>query len=95
MAVVALLPMPETLLHDLEQHFRNGSKPSLFLSAVLVAPAAEELFFRGILFSAFLARYSVGKAIWFSTTIFALLHLNPWQGIIALPTGIFFAWLVL
>jgi len=62
---------------------------------VVLAPVAEELFFRGFVLRGFLARYSVRKAVIASTVLFALLHLNPWQGVMALPLGALFAWLFL
>ncbi|MEQ1752232.1 MAG: CPBP family intramembrane glutamic endopeptidase [Prosthecobacter sp.] len=34
-------------------------------------------------------------AIWLSALIFALSHLNPWQGVVALTLGLLFGWLVL
>jgi hypothetical protein len=62
---------------------------------VVVAPVAEELFFRGLLLRGYLARYSVTTAVWVSALLFALFHLNPWQAIVALPLGVAYAWLVL
>jgi uncharacterized protein len=65
------------------------------LSLGLIAPIAEEIFFRGIVLRGFLDRYSVRKAIWASAILFAAVHLNPWQAIIALPLGAAYACMVI
>lgn len=46
----------------------------LAIALVLVAPVAEEIFFRGIVFSAWLREYGVGRAIIGSAVLFALIH---------------------
>jgi hypothetical protein len=56
---------------------------------------AEELFFRGLLLRGYAARYGVTTAVWASAVVFAVFHLNPWQGVVALPLGVAYAWLAL
>lgn len=46
-----------------------------FLTAGLISPIAEEIFFRGIFYS-FLRRLGILTAIFFSTAIFALFHFS-------------------
>ncbi|MDD5094546.1 MAG: CPBP family glutamic-type intramembrane protease [Dehalococcoidia bacterium] len=63
------------------------------LTAVLLAPLAEEIFFRGFLFAGLRQRYGWLKAALFSSAIFAAMHLEPY----ALPPlfllGFLFAYL--
>lgn len=63
------------------------------LSAVIVAPIVEEVFFRGFLFAAFRQRHGWVKAALISSALFALIHLQP----VAIPPifllGFFFAYL--
>lgn len=59
-----------------------------FISAVLLAPFCEELFFRGILLKGLLSNnISPVKAILFSSFLFGAIHLNLWQFIGALLPG--------
>ena len=44
----------------------------------LVAPVAEELFFRGFIYSALRNRFGVGKGIMISAVIFAFFHSRAW-----------------
>ena len=61
----------------------------LFLSVVIVAPIAEELVFRGLIFKR-LSQYHVGFAMVISSLCFAMMHMNVVQGV---PT--FFMGLIL
>jgi membrane protease YdiL (CAAX protease family) len=55
----------------------------------VIAPVAEELFFRGILYG-FLRRWGVAAAIVLSTTLFGLAH--PGVSPVQLIGGVVFAW---
>jgi membrane protease YdiL (CAAX protease family) len=93
--IFRILPMPEWLrAYALEQR-ESGLVLVPLLAAVVVAPLAEEIFFRGLVLRGFLARYSVTKAVIASSLLFGLFHLNPWQMLIALPLGLWYAWMVL
>lgn len=59
---------------------------------VLVAPLTEEFLMRGVFLQGFLRRYSMKKAVFLSALLFAVFHLNPWQFVAALTTGVLFAW---
>ena len=89
------IPMPESFRQGMVQQMAQANWLLFLLPVVVVAPVAEELFFRGLLLRGYLARYSVTTAVWASAVLFAVFHLNPWQGIIALPLGLAYAWLVL
>jgi membrane protease YdiL (CAAX protease family) len=92
--LAGLIPMPESF-RDSFEGLQRGSPLMYFLAVVVIAPIAEELFFRGWMLRGFLANYSPAKSIWLTAVIFALFHLNPWQGAVALPLGLLFGWLVL
>lgn len=61
------------------QALRNSSFAeyiALFVGGVVVAPAAEELFFRGYLFQAVTARKGLSRGIIYSSALFAAAHVN-------------------
>ena len=95
LALASLIPMPEALRKVMAESIAGSSRPTLFFSAAVAAPIAEELFFRGWVLRGYLGRYSVTKAVWASAVLFAVFHLNPWQAAVALPLGLGFAWLFL
>ncbi len=66
---------------------------AMITAFVLLAPVAEELFYRGFVLRGFLSRYSRSWAVFASALLFAIAHLNPWQAVLALPMGILTAWL--
>jgi membrane protease YdiL (CAAX protease family) len=89
-----LLPMPDSFVEQARKFESMGAVP-LAISVGLIAPIAEEMFFRGIALRGFRIRYSARKAVWASAILFAVAHLNPWQGIIALPLGLAYACIVI
>jgi membrane protease YdiL (CAAX protease family) len=94
-AVAMTIPLPEFLRKAMNELFAESSALTKFVSFVLFAPVAEELFFRGLVLRGYLSRSSISKAVWASAALFAFFHLNPWQMVGALPLGLFFAWLFL
>lgn len=71
----------------------------LVLSSVLLAPLAEETFFRGMFFPALLRRVSLWPAMGLSATLFAFGHVQATLSgtllvvLTVLPLGILLAWL--
>lgn len=63
------------------------------LVAVVIAPVAEELFFRGFVYGALRDRIGVVGAIVASSLIFALYHANLWLIIPVMFLGMALAWL--
>jgi len=63
------------------------------LTIVVAAPVLEEILMRGIILDGFLKRYSPVVAIFWSALIFALFHLNIWQGVSAFSFGLLVGWL--
>src|SRR5690606_36763881 len=66
--------------------------PSI-LAAVIAAPVLEEILMRGIILDGFLKRYNPAKSIIWSALIFAVFHLNLWQGVSAFTFGLLAGWL--
>ena len=64
-----------------------------FVALVIVAPLTEEIFFRGVVLSGFLKRYSPAAAIVLSAILFSIIHLNLYQMIGAFGIGLIFAWM--
>jgi membrane protease YdiL (CAAX protease family) len=93
--ITRLLPMPEWLKAYAAEQWETGLVLVPLLAVAVVAPLAEEIFFRGLVLRGFIARYSVTKAVVASSLLFSLFHLNPWQMIPALPLGLWYAWMVL
>jgi membrane protease YdiL (CAAX protease family) len=77
-----ILPMPDFFAESMRQVLQpEGAVAAVgtFLTLVVVAPVTEELIFRGILLRGFLRRYGLPKAALFSSLLFGLAHMNPWQ----------------
>ena len=87
-SVLSMIPMSASSREDLTRAYAGSSPLAIFLSAVVVAPLAEEMFFRGLVLRGFLGRYSTTKAVWASSVIFALFHLDLRQAAIALTAGL-------
>lgn len=89
--LIALIPMPKFFA----KMFADAFRPDMltFLSAVIAAPIAEEIFFRGIILEGFLKNYSPQKAIVCSALMFGIYHLNPWQAIGATVSGLVIGWI--
>ena len=75
-------------------HLENPSSYTWFklLSIILMAPAIEELFFRGIILNGFLSNYSTSKAIIFSALLFGAIHFVPSTICIAIILGLLLGW---
>ena len=93
----------ETELPDVQETFRQiagdqAAAPLLAAGSVLVAPVAEELFFRGMLFGALRSRLDFWPAAGLSAGLWALTHLeSTLQGyllviLIIAPLGLLLAW---
>ena len=70
-----------------DSYIRPANKSELtlsILSAAVIAPVAEELLFRGVMFSAW-EKYGARKAVWATAILFALVH----GSVIGLPGEIF------
>ena len=62
------------------------------MRVVVIAPIVEELIFRGLIMTGFMRNYRVWVAIFYSTLMFALFHLNPWQFPATFMLGLALGW---
>ncbi len=82
---------PESLVDSYLRLFRPagpGEWFALAAVAVLLAPALEELLFRGLLLAAVKRRLGVRAAVVGTALLFALIHVKPLQVAAALPLGV-------
>jgi len=91
-----------TVQQDLRDAARDPqTAPVLVLSAVLVAPLFEELFFRGMVLPALAKRIGLWGGIVVSALLFGVVHLNQAEDLLGgallllrlVPLGILFGWL--
>lgn len=93
-------------LPTVQEEFREAARnrrmaPYFAVGAVVFAPIAEELFFRGMLFPAIAKRLGLWAGIVLSAAAFSVAHLNQAAGsganllifVIIFPLGMFLAWL--
>ncbi len=90
----SVLPMPAWIVALVEQSLLGGhSLLASWILLVVIAPITEELLFRGLILNTLLRRYSPLVAILFSSLLFALMHMNPWQLAVAMVIGVLLGWL--
>lgn len=79
---------------DLVPIFAELSSPWWLLAGgVIVAPVAEEVFFRGFVFAGLRQRYDWKKAAFISSALFAVIHVTPTAMIPVFILGYIFAYL--
>lgn len=89
--ISSLIPAPEWFSKAMESAL-NISIPS-FISVVIIAPVFEEVLCRGIILEGLLKnKLKPQHAILWSALIFAVMHLNPWQGVYAFIIGCLMGW---
>jgi len=86
------LPMPESIKRIFEQVFMDSALWDSILSTCILAPLMEEFLCRGVMMRGMLRTMAPWKAIVWSSLIFGVIHLNPWQAIPAFIIGSFFGW---
>lgn len=89
--LTSLIPMPEQIRRMFEEALRADIYT--FVAVAIAAPVLEELLFRKIMLEGLEVNYGPKKAIIWSAALFAIFHLNPWQGIGAFFAGLFLGWL--
>ncbi|MCD7819791.1 MAG: CPBP family intramembrane metalloprotease [Lachnospiraceae bacterium] len=80
-------------------YFSNQAQESLLGSGLvmqllgpgLLVPIAEELTFRGLVYTRMKERLSTGQSVFFSSLLFAFIHGNPIQIIYAFPMAVLLA----
>lgn len=88
------LPMDEQMGDTLRNIYNpdTGLTNAVILFIVL-APALEEILFRGLILKGYLKHYSIPAAVFVSAVLFGLFHLNVWQFPGALVWGLIAGWL--
>lgn len=95
-AAITVLPFPPGLLESYRSSsdILNSKTDRLLavLCVVILAPAAEEIVFRGYMLGRLLGWFTKGQAIGVSAVLFALFHVSPlWMGYACLM-GLLLAW---
>lgn len=88
--LLSQLIVPNMVTSMAGEMFQNGSFTAFVIVAVM-APAYEELTFRGVIFNRYKKITSVWKAVLLSGLLFGLFHLNLNQFGYAMVHGIYFA----
>lgn len=90
LATLVSMLSPESLeaFNDLMGSALGGNEFMAFLAVVILAPIAEELLFRGIIFRMLTKHWSEVAAIVVSALLFGLYHMNLLQAIYVLPIGL-------
>jgi uncharacterized protein len=89
--VRAAFPMSARLRQLFDELFGGGA--ATFVAVVLLAPAFEELLFRGIILRGLLARMSAPKAVVLSSLMFGAMHANIYQFVDAGAFALLLGWL--
>ncbi len=103
-AIQTLVDMLDGQMPAIQEEFRElaaDEQNSLLLafSSVIIAPLAEETFFRGMFFPALLRRFSLWPSMGISASLFAVGHLQSTLSgtlyviLAILPLGMLLAWL--
>ncbi|WP_408954900.1 lysostaphin resistance A-like protein [Natroniella sp. ANB-PHB2] len=87
-----IFPLQQDFLDHLNRVYETNIILT-FISLVIIFPTVEELIFRGIILRGFLTRHKPWLAISTSAFLFAVLHLNPWQGAATFILGLFLGWI--
>lgn len=74
-------------LTDADEHWIMA-----LLVGVVLGPLVEEVIFRGVVLRGLTATMGAWPAILWSAALFAMIHLNPWQGYHAFGLGVLFGW---
>src|SRR5262249_14667853 len=74
------------------ERMMSGSLASV-VAVCILAPALEEMLFRGIILRSFLNQYSRWKAILLSAALFGLAHMNLYQFVGGMAVGILLGWI--
>ena len=90
--LVYLIPMPESIIQAFYELGNDHSWTTLF-TTIILAPILEEVICRGIILKGLLKNYNPFIAILISSSIFGIMHLNPWQFIGAFGIGLINGWI--
>ena len=86
-----LVPMSSDDAAMFDEMMELGFTAVLF--SCVGAPVLEEMLFRGVILRSFMQQYSRTEAILWSSLLFGLAHLNPYQFVTAFFLGVLLGWL--
>jgi membrane protease YdiL (CAAX protease family) len=88
-----VLPMPVWVANIFDSLITGQPLIISLIYIGLIAGFCEEFLFRGLILDGFTKNYSKRKAIFISSLLFGLIHLNPWQLVPAFFIGLVLAWI--
>ncbi|UOQ87282.1 CPBP family intramembrane glutamic endopeptidase [Gracilibacillus salinarum] len=78
---------------SLKQHVTWFTFSIGFISAAIISPVYEEIFYRGFLYKWFRVKWGVGAGLLFSSLIFTLVHIPTYNTLpVNFISGLIFAW---
>lgn len=89
-ATEAMLPNVASLMNDVLSLALGGNQVIALLAAVVFAPICEEVTIRGIALRRCERAFGLVGCMLITAVLFGVMHLNPIQGLYALPMGL--AW---
>lgn len=92
--IIGTMILPE-ISPSMKKALEEAMKSSLpaILTVVVAAPVLEEIICRGIICEGLIKNISPRAGILWAALIFAVIHLNPWQGFSAFVIGCFLGWI--
>ena len=90
--IARVVPLPPEMARLFRDIF-DGPPAEAVFALVLVAPATEELLFRGLILRGLEKRYGAWPALLVSSTLFAVAHFNLGQAVPAFLAGLYLGWL--
>lgn len=89
----SVTPEPQAVVVMLLQESRPRLLLALVAMVALIGPLAEEIVFRGVVYAALRRRWGVGRALLGSSSVFAVLHLDPIALAPIFVMGLLLGWL--
>lgn len=89
--IMSLMDIPSFYNDMIAEMLEKNILLSLLTTAIF-APFFEELLCRGIILRGLLTKMEPWKAIVWSSTLFAIMHMNLYQGVSAFIFGLFLGW---
>lgn len=86
--IAVLIPGSMETYHEVMGTALNGNSVLSFLAVVILAPIAEELAFRGIIFRILEKHCPIVAAIVIQAVLFGVYHMNIMQGLYVLPLAL-------
>lgn len=89
--ILNMLHIPELFSNQTQEALLGSNMPVQILGLGVLVPVAEELIFRGLIYTRMKRFFSVKMAIILSAVLFAIYHGNPIQMIFAFPMAVILA----